>query len=369
MADDQDSGTPSSTLYSAHPVFTVEGKKQQSLADAVLELEISDDVRGMTRLEARFENWGTPPGGGQPGYMFFDGGVIAFGKKIEISIGPENAAVTVFTGRVSAIGARFGATAIPELTVLAEDALQFFRMTNRTKTYEQSDTQTVAQDLASAHNVQSDANAQGPTYPVLAQLGQSDLDFLRERAQAIDAQVWLENDSLELKARNDRNPGELTLSLGNQLTRFNVLADLAHQVTAVHAHGYDIDAMDDFLGPQADDSLLSSEARGAKTGADILRQAFGERTEHIVHLGLTDVTEGRYVAQAELLSRGRAFVRASGETEGTAALKVGSRLKIQGVGPDFTGTYFATKVVQRFDRKNGFKTLFHAERPAIGKES
>jgi hypothetical protein len=38
--------------------------------------------------------------------------------------------------------------------------------------------------------------ADGPTYKILAQVNQSDLAFLRERARTIDAELWLDGRTL-----------------------------------------------------------------------------------------------------------------------------------------------------------------------------
>lgn len=368
-AQSTDTGVPDQGSYGAQPVFTIDGEKQPSLADALIEMEICDDTEGMMRVEARFENWGHPPGGGgDADFMFFDGGVIAFGKKIQIDIGPKDASQTVFTGRITQIAARFGLSTVPEISISAEDALQFFRMTRRTRTYENVSDAEVAGTLARAHQLQADADAPGPRHAVLVQLGQTDLAFLRERARAIDAQLWIDNDTLRFKARSARDGGDITLTRGSTLTRFSVVADLAHQVASVKAHGYDVSGKDD-PDEEASSSLLSSEARGARLGADVMRQAFGSRTEHVIDRGLISNAEARSCAEAELRRRGRAFVRCRGETGGTAALKVGSRLAIGGVGPVFTGTYVATQVRHRYDRGRGFTTHFEAERSALGKES
>jgi phage protein D len=364
----QDTGVASTRLYSAQPLFKIEGTAQPSLADSLILVEVSDDVRGMARLEARFENWGTPPGGGEPGFMFFDGGVLAFAKQIDVDMGPSNASRTVFSGRISLLGATFSAQGIPEFAIAAEDALQTLRMTRRTKTYENVTDAAVARTIAGDHSLQVDADAPGPTHKVLVQLGQTDLAFLRERAAAIDAQLWIDSGRMKFRARSDRDGGTVNLSLGDTLSRFSVLADLAHQVVAVHGHGYDVSSKSD-VDQTADRSLLSSETNGARSGAEIFSSSFGAREEHVLTRTLASTDEASYFAKAELRQRGRAFVRCRGETEGTAAMVVGSKLKISGVGPSFSGTYFATQVTHRYDRLHGYKTLFQGERPAVGQES
>jgi phage protein D len=368
MAPTEDTGAPSSDLYGAHPIFTVDGQAQPSLQDALLSLEVSDDLLGMARLEARFENWGRPPGGGDMDFMFFDGGVLSFGKRLEVDLGPEGASRTVFSGRITAIGARFGSALVPEISVRAEDALQFLRMTRRTRTWENVTDAQVAQQLAQAHNLQAEADAPGPTHKVLVQLAQTDLAFLRERAQAIDAQLWMDGDRLMFKARSATIGQELTLTLGQALTRFEVVADLAHQITEARGHGYDVQAKQDPDQSASASSLLESEAHGARTGASIFQQAFGARVEHLLDRASSTNDEARALAEAAAKARGRAFVHCRGETDGTAAMRVGVRVRVGGVGPVFSGTYVATQVTHHYDRGRGFRTTFEAERPAVGEE-
>src|SRR5437868_3711727 len=135
MADPR-SNAVSGALYDAKPTFRVKGKPQPALAGALLSIDLCDDWQGMGRLEARFENWSSPPSGGPTGYMFFDGGIVTFGDRLEIDLQTTGAARTVFSGRVTSLGARFGTTTIPEFTLCAEDDLQLLRMTRRTATYE-----------------------------------------------------------------------------------------------------------------------------------------------------------------------------------------------------------------------------------------
>lgn len=368
MAAAVDTGVTQSFAASSSPSFKVDGQDAPALNVAVISIEISDDVAGMARLDAAFDNWGTPPGGGPPGYMLFDGGVVSFGKQIEVTLGPPGASATVFKGRITAVGGRFGATRAPELTLQAEDDLQLFRFTRRTRTYEDVTDAEVAEALARAHKLDADCDAAGPRHRVLVQAAQTDLAFLRERAAAIDAQVWVADGKLMFKARKDRDGGEVQLTLGKMLRRFDVVADLADQVVKVFGHGWDVSGKDD-PNVEADGSLLADEARGASHGAGVMQRVFGAREDHVVDRPTASRDEAEALARAVLLRRGRAFARAGGETEGTAALKVGSKLTILGVGPIFEGTYVATQVTHRWDRLRAFHTGFTAERPAVGKES
>jgi phage protein D len=300
--------------------------------------------------------------------MFFDGGVISFGMELEVTLGPPTASAIVFKGRVTSIGGRFGSTRSPELVIRAEDDLMLFKLTRRTRTYEEVTDAEVAEALAQAHNLEPDCDAEGPRHRTLVQLAQTDLAFLRERAAAVDAQVWIEEGKLKFKSRNDRDGGEVKLTLGEMLRSFDVHADLMDQVASLHAHGWDVASKED-PDAEAAGSLLADEAKGATSGADLIEKVFGKRVEHVSDRVVSSRDEADSVAKTQLLRRGRSFVRASGETEGTAVLRVGSRCKIGGVGPIFEGTYFATHVTHRWDRVRAFHTSFTAERPGVGKES
>ena len=78
--------------------------------------------------------------------------------------------------------------------MLLEDRFQDMRMTQRTRTFEDvSDSDVmnrIAQRLwlAGQHRRRT-----GPTYKVLAQVNQSDLAFLRDRARSIDAEIWMDD--------------------------------------------------------------------------------------------------------------------------------------------------------------------------------
>jgi phage protein D len=98
----------------------------------------------------------------------------------------------------------------------------------------------------------------------------------------------------------------------------------------------------------------------------VLRRAFGERVSHRVRdVPLTD-DEARGWARAEMLRRARGFVTAAGTTNGTPDMVVGSRLSLDRVGKPFTGGgYYVTRVRHSYDRSNGYRTHFEAERATV----
>jgi phage protein D len=355
---------PTSALYSARPRLRLDGRDAPGLVDGLLSLVVEETTAGLYRCEAVFGNWGTKGGG--PGFLFFDRGTFDFGKPLEVDMGDGQAAAKVFTGKITGLEARFPEGRPPELTVLAEDRLQDLRMTRRSRTFEDSSDADAARWIASKHGLKTQVDLDGPTHAVLAQVNQSDLAFLRERARAADAEVWVEGDTLHVQARARRNAGQVSLEYGRTLREFSVLADLAGQRTSLTVSGWDVAAKEGIAG-DASESAVQSELSGGDSGGRILKSAFGDRPERIVHLVSLTPGEADGLAKARFRGMARRFLTGQGISDGDARIRVGTRVDLKSVGPLFEGEYYVTEVRQTFDSAHGYRTRFAVERPNLGR--
>jgi phage protein D len=297
--------------------------------------------------------------------MYLDGSLIDFGRTLEVSIGPSDGERIVFKGQVSCIEVEFAEGGEPHVVIRAEDKLMALRMTRRMKTYQDMSDADIASAIASEHGLAADATAAGPTYKFVQQWNQSDLAFLRERARLIQAEVWIEDDSLKFKSRADRSATAVSLVQGRELVSVQLRADLAHQRTKVKASGYDAaarDRIDEEAGPDA----IQAEIAGGRSGPQVLQQAFGERVSYRVREGPQVADEASAFAKAEMLRRCRSFVSVVGVTNGTPDLVVGSRISLAQVGAPFNGDgYCAVRVCHCYDLSQGYRTHFEAQRATI----
>jgi len=353
-------------LYSAEPVFQVDGTVKSELARDCLRLDVKEDTEGLKTLVVRLAGTPAHPDNPEVPELYLDGSMIDFGKEIALSLGPSSSARTVFKGMVSAIEAVFAEGAEPEVVIFAEDKLMKLRTTRRFKTYEEQSDKQIAEAVGGEHGISVQATADGPTYDVVQQWNQSDLAFLRERAAQVRAEVWIHDDTLYFQTREARRGTEITLVHGNQLLDVQIRADLAHQRTKVKVTGYDASERDAIDEEAGSDAIQGEVSGGGQTGPAVLERAFGERVSYLVRsVPLTD-GEATDWARAEMLRRSRGFVTAVGTTNGTADMVVGSKLTLQRVGAPFNGAgYYVTFVNHSFDRTNGFRTRFVAERPTV----
>jgi phage protein D len=354
-------------LYASwSPTFKIDGSAQADLGRDLIHLEVEETTAGLRTCIARFRNIGPRRGAPVEQFLYLDGQVVDFGKRMEVAVGPPDDERIVFAGPVSALEHRYAESEAHELAVFAEDQLMKLRMTRRSKTYENTTDAQIAQDIAREHGLDADADAPGPTYDVVQQWNQSDLAFLRERARLVQAEVFMDEGKLCFKARAGRAATEVILVAGNTLLRALVRADLAHQRTKVRVSGYDAQARDVVDGEAGADAI-QGEAQSGRTGPQILQQAFGERVSRRTRDVPLTSSEATAWAKAEMVRRARGFVQLDATTSGTPDLIVGSKVEMQGMGGPFDGgNYYVTRVCHTYEHENGLRTHFEAERATVG---
>src|SRR5262245_8010074 len=107
-------------LFSAAPVFEVEGTVRGELARDLLSLEVEGTPDGLKTLSARFIAQGPVSGSPREVQLYLDGAIVDFGKGLNVSIGPESGARTIFRGAISGLEACFQEGSAPEVVVFAE---------------------------------------------------------------------------------------------------------------------------------------------------------------------------------------------------------------------------------------------------------
>lgn len=352
-------------LTFAAPIFEIDGAVKGELARDIVRLEIEETTAGLKTLTARLVAQGPTDDSSEQKQLYLDGSTVDFGKKVSVVIGAAPDAHTVFTGWISALEADFQEGKEPEVLIFAEDKLMKLRMTRRMKTYENMTDADIASAIASEHGLTPEVDADGPTYDVVQQWNMSDLAFLRERAREIQAEVWVEDETLKFKSRGKRTATELTLVQGNHLVSVRARADLAHQRTKVKVSGYDA-SQRDLIEEEAGSDAIQAEVSEGLTGTSVLQRAFGERISNRVRDVPLKSTEASDWARAEMLRRARSFVTVTATTRGSADMVVGSKLTLQGTGRPFEGSgYYVTRVCHTYDLQNGFRTHFEAERATV----
>jgi phage protein D len=351
-------------LVGARPVISIDGQEDSALMRDLIRLETRADSNGVDELDAVFLNFGAAEGASSPGFVHFDRGRLDFGKSIAIAFNVGGARETVFDGSINAIGALYPEQRPPELTILAEDQLARLRLKRRSRAFEQSSDADMLNQLVQDAGLRADVQADGPSHTQRLQVGQSELALLRERARALDARITLRDGAVTVTTRSD-GARPVTLTRLNELIRFELKADLAEQRSAVRVHGWDIAGKQAITEEAGTDAARAAAEGQGRTGAEIVREAWGEAPEDL-HLDAPASTdEARRLAEARMRHRARNFIRGRGITRGTPTLRVGGRVELLDLGAWFSGVWEVTAVRHSFDQAAGYRTEFEACRAAL----
>ncbi|MBD3314355.1 MAG: hypothetical protein GF344_01095 [Chitinivibrionales bacterium] len=348
---------------SSEPTIRVGERTMSARELGLMSLSVRENTSGLYRCEATFVNWGAEHNGSR--FAFFDKEVFDFGTHLSIDMGDGEAVGTVFVGKITALEGRFPRQSPPELLVLAEDRLQDLRMVRRTRSWENTTINSLFSRIGGEHGLRLDMDFDGPTYEVLAQVNQSDLAFMRECVRRVDAELWVDSGMLRVRKRASRGREEISFSYGYRLLEFSVCADLAGQRTSTVMSGWDV-AAKQAIFHEAKMDTMRTELGDDTGGGRILQNAFGDRTERIVHEVAMNNSEIREAAQAGYRRMARRFVTGKGLVDGDGRLRVGIKVRLDGLGPFFDGPYYVSEVTHSFDTTNGYRSFFQVERPGIG---
>ncbi|MBU4295141.1 MAG: hypothetical protein L6365_05690 [Desulfobulbaceae bacterium] len=349
-------------VYSPRATVRIDGREFVKVSELIIAMEMKEQEGGMSALELRLSNVASDPQG-DADFAFENENEFSLGAGITVYTGDENEPQEIFRGTITGLEAEFPERNPPELLVLAEDSLQLSRMTRRTAIYNDTSIAELSRTIAGRLNISPVITGFDDSIGHWVQFNESDLAFLRRILKRYDGDVQIVGNELQVSPRADVQRGTLELELQSQLRSVKFIADLADQVTEVTTAGWNA------LNGQR----VNGTSRGAnlgpgngRSGAQILAQCMGDRTEHVGHIAVKTNAEAQALADAVFDHRARRFVCAEGTAEGNPGLRVGTHVDLRGVSHRFENTYYVVATHHRFDVHRGYETDFRAECYMLG---
>lgn len=350
-----------SDVYSARPTVQVSGQVVTAVAELLRSLEVVETEVGLSSVELVLDNRKSASDG-SAGWAFEDERTFRFGVDLVVGLGDERAPTEVFRGKVTAMEGRFedGDAA---LVVYAEDGLQRARMARRTKVYDNLTVDDLAEQIARAAGLRASVSGFSGSLGLQVQFNESDLAFLRRVLWTVDGDAQAVGDELRVRPRKEAQRGVVELAWLQQLRRARVTADLAHQVTKTTVQGWNA----------RDGARTSGEATGGdlgpgrgRRGSALLAEALATREEHLAQLPAVTNAEAQALAAAAFQRRARRFVCVEATCEGNPLVRVGTHVRLTGIGDRFSNTYYVTRARHRYDVSRGYETEFEAEGAFLG---
>lgn len=294
-----------------------------------------------------------------PGLKWVDDAQLAPGKSIEVSAMSTPAgskAKPVFDGEIVGLEPEFGPST-HKVAIRAFDRLHRLTRGRFVRSFQNVTDSDLARRFAGEAGLQADVETTRQVHPYLFQNNQTNLEFLRQRAEAVGFGLYVLGKRLCFKPMAGAATS-IDLRWGASLTEFRPRLTTMQQVNTVTVRGWDPRTRKEIIGEVTPGKGLRDI--GQKEGGDaVSKQAFNIDAKLLVSAPpLYDQIGADQLAQAVADRHAERFIEAEGACEGNPDIIAGVLVKIDALGDRFSGSYFVTSATHRFGATDGFTTTF-----------
>lgn len=298
------------------------------------------------------------------------------GNEVKVWMGYVDQLRPVFDGVVTGAAPTFPASGAATMQVAAHDRLHRLQGTRTHRTAQEGKYDTLVAELARQAGLTAVVDDTGPALPYLVQGNRTDFEFLAALARFLRFEVVVEGRTLRFRRPADQQAPLYTLVWMPRgvgfvpgapvfpLRSFTPRLDVRQQVAAVEVTGLDPLSREPFVGRAG--AGAETARMGTETAADLAARAYGAaHTLTVSDEPVATQAEAEQRARALFNERAMELVRGRGTTLGLAGLVPGTAVRLEGLGPRFSGAYYVTGATHTLD-DSGFTTAFDVRRNAIG---
>jgi len=292
------------------------------------------------------------------------------GKTVEIFLGYGHSTEQVFKGTIVRPELSFPEDGVPTLTVRAYDLSHKMRRNEEKKnsTWENVTDARLARRIASKHGFKTAGMVIDDTeevIPYIAQGNITDWEFLKERAERIGFELYVDLDDFHFHKPQDylkRIPG--IYEYRNNLKSFEPRLTTQDQVSKVIVKGWNAKKKEPIIAIATSATVVERQVLGSLPGSDFVKDDFGEGTR-ILHDKVPGTQkEAEEIARAFFRQKEYELIEGHGTCIGDPTLKAKSLISIAGVGQRFSGDYYVTRVSHSMD-ESGYLCEFDCKRNAV----
>ena len=285
------------------------------------------------------------------------------GNEISIACGYEGQNETIFDGVVL----KHRILVKNEQSVLqveCKDKAFVMTMTEKNKVWEEMTDANVFEEMADVNGIEKEIDSTEATHEKMVQYATSDWDFVVSRAEANGLMVRTENNVLEVFTPDTSAEAKLNLTLGATILELDTELDASNQFEAVEQKGWSPENQE-VLSEEANESINES----GSISSDDLAANLNSPKAVSHHNGIENVEELNALAKAASVKTKLSKIKGTVKSEGSAELKPGEMIQLNGIGDKFSGKSFVSAVAHIYKKGNwttayqlGVQEEYHLEK-------
>jgi phage protein D len=292
-----------------------------------------------------------------------DSTIFAIGAEVVISLGYVGQLHKVMTGEITSLEPAFTSDQPPTLTVRGYDYRHRLARGLKTRTFSKMKDSAIVRQVAVGAGLGVQVTDTETTLDYVVQHNQTDLEFLRKRAQLIGYELYVRDKVLYFQPPQHAGRALVTLQVGQDLTEFMARLGSLDQVGEITVRGWDVAAKKVIVGT-AGTGQDSTAMGGAATGPRRTTRAFGKTTATTVDVPVQTQAQADQMARGQFNDMALAYIQGEAACAGHPGLHAGTVVDIQGAGKIFSGAYYLTSVTHTVTPSQGYQTYLELRRNA-----
>ena len=302
---------------------------------------------------------------GIPPLDFCNDGTFAMGSEVSIHLGYKDNVHEVFAGEVTGFEPRLDECSSPLTEVKIHSKLHRLNKGIRCASFEHKTPAGIIRDIVQGYNLNADVEDFGPEYSYIEQKNFTDHGYIMYLASKYGKSVYCHGNTLYVKTEITPTDDDVILEWGKTIISARTRTDLAAQLSAVTATGWDMRKCTGFTAT-ATMKDVPLKIGGEYSWEDNAKGYDPHKVEQLCSGSFTDENDAMEVARSVLLGRSMQFQSCDARTEGNSRIRTGNRLTVKYLGKHSDGEYLVYSVEHDFSVQDGYLTTCHLKRNFCG---
>ena len=271
----------------------------------------------------------------------------------------------VFAGEVTGFAPRLDEYSAPLMEVKMHSKLHRLDKGTRCASFEHKTPAGIVRNIISKYNIDSDVEEFGPEYNYIEQSSYTDHGYILYLAGKYGKSVYCHGNTVHVKTEIAPTDDDVVLEWGKTIISARTKTDLAAQLSAVTATGWDMRKCAGFTAT-ATMKDVPLKIGGEYCWEDNAKGYDSHKVWQLSSSSFTDEKDAMEVAKSVLLGRSLQFQSCEAKTEGNCRIRPGNRLTVKYLGRHSDGEYLVYSVEHSLSAQDGYFTTCHLKRNFCG---